>query len=447
MHQLCFIVWLVVGVSQTQVASSQLRRPGAIFVDGQCQLVSDRGEGYNSLTCTGPFSGSFNSTAAGLNSLADCAQFAKEACGDKAAFVSYLKSADDCKWFSAAQCGCATRTPTDCPETGYTTGEISKLLTLPLDSGHDVATLDIAGDASVERHPSFTIDSNAMMSEAEDMPVITAPPTILSPSLPTPWPSPVPTNDVFTELRTMLSPSLPTPYPTPEPTVTPDHTELRTILSPAELDEVELKDRPHGAVDAEKSLRESTVSVWREGSRKIIGHEQKDCPDELKIAVHRGEWMCIKKRALSSFVVRTIMMVGCAVILFGAFVAHYYGSLFRSAPKHVPLDPDSGWESDDLPALHKAAKRERERFWAERERFRAEQESITAEKQIGSGAQRKTFTQFVYSQDASFPPNRVVFPPGRGFKQHDEPLLPPLGAFSQERGAFLAPARANSRSI
>lgn len=102
-------------------------------------------------SCTNTNEGSFTAQSKDIHSVKDCAQHAREMCGNKAQYVSFHPGADDyltdtgdCRWYSANECPCVEE-GTACVEEGqlelqYSTGKISELLAPnDEDSGSGVA--------------------------------------------------------------------------------------------------------------------------------------------------------------------------------------------------------------------------------------------------------------------------------------------------------------------
>lgn len=135
--------------------------------------------------CSSTTHGTFDAVAKSLKSAAECATYAKEECGDKAIYVTYVAgTAFDisagtgiCSWFAADQCGCYDEKNCGAPKNAAGgevansfTGDISELLS---ESG-DGVPVERSGDEpstgeSME-DPNYAAAQQEMMAADSNLP-------------------------------------------------------------------------------------------------------------------------------------------------------------------------------------------------------------------------------------------------------------------------------------
>lgn len=254
-------------LSQSDSASLTETTP----VQGQCATFTAFDE-----ACSGATHGSFNAKAVNLESVKSCAQYAKETCGDKAAYVSfhpgeanYMSESGDCMWAASDACSCADAGSCHTNSalvTQYQTESIAKALASTTESSTDIAPVVSTGDAHTVA--SVTDDPNYIKAQAENVLTDAEPPESLG---------------------------------------------VRTIPSASEVDD--------------SNLREDPAKVMAEAMG--VAEREHGCPESRAAQMHRGEWQCVSKGEHSSKVLGGIVGGSIGVVVLMTLFLHGYGVKVR----------------------------------------------------------------------------------------------------------------------
>lgn len=252
----------------------------------------------HSAECAETAKGGFDATALSLNNVKDCAQYAKEKCGDKAVYVSYhesqagfMQGKAECLWYTT--CACTTHDPVNCDQTEglttqFETGKITELLQSATANGNGSEPPANAADPLVDPNkiPGTVKDPTVTMNEAAQL-----------------------LKDAGT----------------------PEKAELMTIPDATEIDM--------------KMLRENPKAMFTEA--KKVGQVEPNCPDDYEAAKLRGEWQCLKKRSPIGEVTTYILMSGLAVFCVCTCMFHLVGRRIRSAKKGEDMDGEQEEEEEE----------------------------------------------------------------------------------------------------
>jgi len=270
---------------------------GATFtpVTGACSTPTS-GVAQSEGTCTGTTTGNFNAAVVGVNSLAECAQYVKESCLEKAAFVSFFKANDqtrdymratgDCMWAGDTHCDCVKSEVGSCKTIAgegnqYTSGEISLILASPTADSNAIPPVRATDDQSatvqdMSEDPAFTNDQAAQaLKDPED----------------------------------------------------PEATELMTISTAEELDM--------------KQLRKDPSKIMAAAMKS--GEIEDGCPEDKVQALHRGEWQCLERQSQNFGIIGGICGGGLGTALIVMAMINHYGSKLRKGDK----DLDGEEEEED----------------------------------------------------------------------------------------------------
>lgn len=274
-------------------------QPALATFEGTCMVMNARGSDFNDRACLGAERGSFNATMEPpIRKLEECAQLAKDTCGEKAVFISfhkgepgYLQGSGECAWFGAAKCACTGYQPASCKTSAdlnvqYVTARIGDVLQKFGAGGNGVEPPANAADPLVD---PFKI--NGTMED----------PTV-----------------TLNEARNLLLNA-----------GQPEKATLMTIPDATELDM--------------KMLRESPKSIFSEAEK--VGQVAPECPGSYAAAKERGEWQCMKRRSPVPDVTMYITASAAVVCCMCTFVTHLIGRRIRSSKRDD--DDDGEYEEEE----------------------------------------------------------------------------------------------------